>query len=58
MHCKQNQKIQQVKDCTLVVGIDIGSTIHYVRAFDLRGIELGNVFKFSNNLEGFQSLSG
>lgn len=58
MYCKQNQKIKQVKDCTLVVGIDIGSTTHYARAFDWRGIELGNVFKFSNSLEGFQSLSG
>ena len=42
----------------MVVGIDIGSTTHYARAFDWRGIELGNVFKFSNSLEGFQSLSG
>ena len=58
MYCKQNQKINQVKECTLVVGIDIGSTTHYARAFDWRGIELGNVFKFSNSLEGFQSLSG
>lgn len=58
MYCKQNQKINQVKKCTLVVGIDIGSTTHYARAFDWRGIELGNVFKFSNSLEGFQSLSG
>lgn len=58
MYCKQNQKINQVKECTLVVGIDIGSTTHYARAFDWRGIELGDVFKFSNSLEGFQSLSG
>ena len=58
MYCKQNQKINQVKKCTLVVGLDIGSTTHYARAFDWRGIELGNVFKFSNSLEGFQSLSG
>ena len=58
MYCKQNQKINQVKECTLIVGIDIGSTTHYARAFDWRGIELGNVFKFSNSLEGFQSLSG
>lgn len=57
MYCKQNQKIKQVKDCTLVVGVDIGSTTYYARTFDWRGIELGNVFKFSNSLEGFQSLS-
>lgn len=34
MNCKQNQKINQVKESTLVVGIDIGSTTHYARVFD------------------------
>ncbi|WP_028246384.1 IS110 family transposase, partial [Pseudobutyrivibrio ruminis] len=43
------------KESTLVVGIDIGSTTHYARAFDWRGIELGKVFKFSNSREGFDS---
>ena len=55
MNCKQNQKINQVKESTLVVGIDIGSTTQYARAFDWRGIELGKVFKFSNSREGFES---
>lgn len=55
MNCKQNQKINQVKDSTLVVGIDIGSTTQYARAFDWRGIELGKVFKFSNSREGFDN---
>ncbi len=55
MNCKQNQKINQVKESTLVVGIDIGSTIHYARVFDWRGIELGKVFKFSNSREGFEN---
>ena len=56
MNCKQNQKINQVKESTLVVGIDIGSTTQYARAFDWRGIELGKVFKFSNSREGFDNL--
>ena len=55
MNCKQNQKINQVKESTLVVGIDIGSTTQYARAFDWRGIELGKVFTFSNSREGFES---
>lgn len=55
MNCKQNDKINQVKEDTLVVGIDIGSTLQYARAFDWRGIELGRVFKFSNSREGFDS---
>lgn len=57
MNCKQNQKINQVKDSTLVVGIDIGSTAHYARAFDWRGIEHGTIFKFSNSREGFINLT-
>ena len=55
MNCKQNQKINQVKESTLVVGIDIGSATHYARVFDWRGIELGKVFKFSNSREGFEN---
>ncbi|PHU40749.1 IS110 family transposase [Pseudobutyrivibrio ruminis] len=55
MNCKQNERINQVKESTLVVGIDIGSTTQYARAFDWRGIELDKVFKFSNSREGFDS---
>ena len=55
MNYKQNEKINQVKESTLVVGIDIGSTTHYARAFDWRGIELGKVFPFSNSREGFEN---
>lgn len=57
MNCKQNQRINQVEEFSLVVGIDIGSTNHYARAFDWRGIELARIFKFSNSGEGFERLS-
>ena len=56
MNYKQNEKINQVKESTLVVGIDIGSTTQYARAFDWRGIELGKVFTFSNSREGLKPL--
>ncbi len=55
MNCKHNGRINQVKESTLVVGIDIESTTQYDRAFDWRGIELGKVFKFRNSREGFDS---
>ena len=55
MNYKQNEKINQVKESTLVVGTDIGSTTQYARAFDWRGIELGKVFTFSNSREGFEA---
>lgn len=53
MNYTQNQKIKQVTDTTIVVGIDIGSQVHYARAFDWRRLELGRVFQFENTLEGF-----
>ena len=57
MNCKQNQRINQVEETSLVVGIDIGGTTHYARAFDWRGIELARIFRFSNSGEGFGRLS-
>ena len=57
MNCKQNERINQVGETSLVVGIDIGGTTHYARAFDWRGIELARILKFSNSGEGFERLS-
>lgn len=55
MNYKQNEKINQVKESTLIVGVDIGSTTQYVRAFDWKVIELRKVFTFSNRREGFEN---
>ena len=47
MNYTQNEKIEQVTDSTMVVGVDIGSQIHYARAFDNRGRELTKrIFSF------------
>lgn len=40
MNYTQNEKIEQVTDTTMVVGVDIGRQTHYARAFDNRGREL------------------
>ena len=56
MNYTQNEKIEQVTDTTLVIGVDIGSQIHYARAFDNRGRELTKkVYSFGNSIEGFNS---
>ena len=56
MNYTQNQKISQVTEATLIVGVDIGSETNFARAFNWRGQELSKkVFHFSNSLEGFQS---
>ncbi|MFR8990439.1 MAG: hypothetical protein ACLVH9_04650 [Fusobacterium sp.] len=52
MNCNQNFKISQVTEETLVLGVDVGSATHYVRAFNWRGLELSKVFKFKNSFDG------
>jgi len=53
MNYTQNEKIEQVTESTLVLGVDIGSSEHYVRAFDYRGRELTRkVFRFSTDITG------
>ena len=56
MKSTQNKKIEQVKETTLVVGIDVGSQKHYFRAFNWRGIELTKKpIPFSNSMVGFNA---
>ena len=52
----QNEKILQIKNETLVVGIDIGKENHYARAFDNRGIEQAKLLRFSNTAQGYEVL--
>ncbi len=57
MNYTQNDKIMQVTNETLVVGMDIGSEYHYARAFDNRGIEYSKApLKVRNDQDGFTSL--
>lgn len=58
MNRTQNSKLLQIKNETLVVGIDIGKEMHYARAFDYRGIELAKLLRFSNNAQGYEALDG
>ena len=56
MNYTQNEKIEQVTESTLVLGVDIGSSEHYVKAFDYRGRELTRkVFKFLTDINGFNT---
>ena len=55
MNYTQNEKLAQVSESTLVVGIDIGSETHYARAFDWCGVEYSKKpIKFANTAEGFR----
>lgn len=56
MSLTQNEKIRQVTETTMVIGVDIASETHWARAFDWRGLELDKVISFENSLEGFMFL--
>ena len=52
----KNAKLSFISDDMLILGCDIGSETHYLRAIDTRGRELGKgAFSFDNNPEGFQN---
>lgn len=52
----KNEKLSFISDDMLILGCDVGSEIHYLRAIDTRGRELSkSAFSFSNESEGFQS---
>ena len=51
----RNEKLTFISDDMLIVGCDIGSETHYVRAIDSKGRELSSgAFSFESNAEGFQ----
>ena len=53
----KNEKLSFISDDMLILGCDVGSETHYLRAIDTRGRELSkSAFPFSNTLEGFESL--
>lgn len=57
MHSAQNRKLEQVKETSLIIGIDVGSETHYARAFDWRGFEYSkHPFRFRNTEQGFSEL--
>lgn len=58
MSLTQNEKIRQVTEGTMVIGVDIASETHWARAFDWRGLELGKVISFENSHEGFERFMG
>ena len=50
----KNAKLSFICDDMLILGCDVGSETHYLRAIDTRGRELSkSAFSFSNNADGF-----
>ena len=55
MKFSQNERILQVSNEKLVVGIDVASEIHYARTLITEVLSRLRHFGFSNNREGFES---
>ena len=52
----KNKKLSFISDDMLILGCDVGSETHYLRAIDTRGRELSkSAFSFSNDSEGFHN---
>jgi len=53
----KNEKLSFISDDMLILGCDVGSETHYMRAIDTRWRELSkSAFSFNNDSEGFQSV--
>ena len=55
MKYNKNEKLKQITDETLIVGIDVSKDFHVARAQDFRGIELGQSITFNNDHMGLDS---
>ena len=54
MNYKQNNKLNQLNEEILIIGIDISKRFHEARAQDFRGVEFKKGIRFDNTLEGFK----
>ncbi|ARJ23283.1 IS110 family transposase (plasmid) [Bacillus mycoides] len=55
MDCTQNEKINQVTETTLVIGMDIAKRTHYASLIDVRGRVLQKAFPVLQSKEGFEA---
>lgn len=54
MNNKRNQRLNQVSEKTLIIGIDIAKRTHYACAVDYRGFELSKPYSFKQSRDGFK----
>jgi transposase len=51
-----NQRLEEITDTTLIVGVDIAKSVHWARFVDYRGMELGKALPFKCDRKGFESI--
>lgn len=53
MNYNQNQRLNQLDENILIIGVDVSKKFHVARAQDFRGVEFKRGIKFDNSREGF-----
>ncbi len=56
MNYNKSEKLNQITEKILIVGIDVSKNFHVARAQDFRGVEFGKAITFNNNYIGFSDL--
>lgn len=56
MNYNKTEKLNQITEKILIIGIDVSKNFHVARAQDFRGIEYGEAITFNNNFIGFSDL--
>lgn len=56
MKNRTNQRLEEIKPGTLIVGVDVAKSVQWARFVDYRGIEIGKAVSFQNNRQGFESI--
>ncbi|WP_079527766.1 IS110 family transposase [Halobacillus hunanensis] len=56
MDFTQNERLAQINEQTLIIGVDVAKHKHVARAIDDRGRDLSKRLIFSNSMQGFSDL--
>ena len=56
MRNRINQRLEEITDTTLIVGVDISKAVHWARFVDYRGREEGKALAFKSDRKGFESI--
>nr|WP_254901157.1 IS110 family transposase [Tuberibacillus sp. Marseille-P3662] len=56
MDFTQNNRLAQINEQTLIIGVDVAKRKHVARAIDDRGRDLVKRLVFTNSLQGFLNL--
>ena len=56
MKNRNTQRIEEIGERTLIVGVDIAKLVHWARFVDFRGKEVGEAISFKCDRQGFESI--